>query len=118
MARVPGWKKAVSPLIAAAMVPALGCVQGHAEERRRGGRSGGADAGQVAGSDAGRGARGTSCLDRWLEGQHLNEYGDPPGTVYAGGTPLFDERTGQRRTRAEYVFSRHPEAKKACPEEK
>lgn len=26
-----------------------------------------------------------------------NEYGDPNGTVYVGGTPLFDERTGASR---------------------
>jgi|tagenome__1003787_1003787.scaffolds.fasta_scaffold19374816_2 hypothetical protein len=24
-----------------------------------------------------------------------NEFGDPPDTLYAGGTPRFDERTGR-----------------------
>jgi len=28
-----------------------------------------------------------------------NEFGDPEGTMYAGGTPEFDERTGQYRNR-------------------
>ena len=56
----------------------------------------------------------SSCLDRELSARHLNEYGDREGTMYPGGTPLFNERTGQRTDRAEYVFSRHPDIAQAC----
>lgn len=55
-----------------------------------------------------------SCLDAQLAARGLNPYGDPPDTMYAGGTPLFDETTGKRRDRAEYVFAKHPEIARAC----
>lgn len=55
-----------------------------------------------------------ACVDRWLKARNLNPYGDPPDTVYPGGTPLFDERTGEQTDRIEYVFRKHPEARKAC----
>lgn len=48
-------------------------------------------------------------IDRWIKEKNLNRYGDPKGTVYAGGTPLFDERTGRSRDRYEYILERHPE---------
>ena len=54
------------------------------------------------------------CVDAWLEQHHLDRYGNPEGTMYAGGTPLFDERTGQRRDRLSYVFSKQPESQSAC----
>jgi hypothetical protein len=34
--------------------------------------------------------------------------------MYAGGTPLFDERTGERKDRIAYVLERQPEARRAC----
>jgi hypothetical protein len=55
-----------------------------------------------------------SCLDRELAARGLNAFGDPQGTMYAGGTPLFDERTGASIPREQYVFSRHPELASAC----
>lgn len=55
-----------------------------------------------------------SCVDRWLQERKLDTYGHPEGTMYAGGTPLFNEATGESRDRLEYVFSRQPEARKAC----
>ncbi len=55
-----------------------------------------------------------ACVDRWLASKDLNAYGDPKDTMYAGGTPLFDERSGKTRDRVEYVFSKHPEAKAKC----
>jgi hypothetical protein len=55
-----------------------------------------------------------ACVDRWLKSNGLDEYGHPQGTMYQGGTPLFDERTGEQRDRLEYVFQRKPEARKAC----
>jgi hypothetical protein len=48
-------------------------------------------------------------IDRWIKEKKRNPYGDPPDTMYAGGTPLFDERTGRSRDRYEYILERHPE---------
>lgn len=59
-------------------------------------------------------AREEKCLDRWLAERKLDPYGMPEGTMYAGGTPLFDEATGRRIDRREYVYRKHPEAKTAC----
>lgn len=48
-------------------------------------------------------------IDAWLRrnAATLNQYGDPINTVYTGGTPLFDERTGRTIDRYEYIISRH-----------
>ena len=55
-----------------------------------------------------------SCLDRELSQRGLNSFGDAPDTVYPGGTPLFDEKTGKVTDRAAYVFGRHTEIARAC----
>ncbi len=55
-----------------------------------------------------------TCLERELKNSGLNRYGDPDGTVYAGGSPLMDERTGATMTRDEYVLSHHPELYRRC----
>lgn len=55
-----------------------------------------------------------ACVDRWLQEHKLDNYGNAEGTMYAGGTPLFNEATGESRDRLEYVFERQPEARKAC----
>ena len=55
-----------------------------------------------------------SCVDAWLSARKLDPYGHDEGTMYAGGTPLFDERTGETTDRLTYVFARHPDAKTAC----
>ena len=55
-----------------------------------------------------------ACVDAQLSLKGLNSYGDPPDTSYAGGTPLFDEKTGKLRDRIEYVLSRKPEIGAAC----
>ncbi len=59
-------------------------------------------------------AQRQSCVDRELAAKGLNSFGDPEGTLYAGGTPLFDERTGRSTPREEYVYARHPEIARAC----
>ncbi len=50
---------------------------------------------------------------KWIDAQikalGLNEYGDPKDTMYAGGTPLFNEMTGQSRDRYDYILSKHPD---------
>jgi len=51
-----------------------------------------------------------SRIDRWLRERGLNPFGDPPGTDYAGGTPLYDERTGRTEDREEHVRRKHPDA--------
>lgn len=70
------------------------------------------DAGDVAGTDA------TTCVDAWLNAQGLDRFGHPEGTMYTGGTPLFDEATGEQKDRLDYIFSRHPAAQKACPDDR
>lgn len=62
------------------------------------------------------GSRGDveACVDQWLTQHKLNEYGDAEGTMYTGGTPLFDERTGETKDRLAYVYAKQPEAKAAC----
>jgi hypothetical protein len=50
-------------------------------------------------------------IDEWIRRNGRNEYGDPPGTIYPGGNPLFSEMTGRLRDRYEYILSKHPELK-------
>jgi hypothetical protein len=68
-------------------------------------------------ADGGEGAQTVSCIERWLAQRELNQYGDPAGTLYTGGTPLFDERTGQTTERVDYLVRKHPELQQACPQE-
>jgi hypothetical protein len=51
-------------------------------------------------------------IDHWIAMNDLNRYGDPKGTVYLGGTPLFDEKAGQYMDRYEYIYLYHPEVRK------
>jgi hypothetical protein len=48
-------------------------------------------------------------VEDWLVKHDLNRYGDPKGTMYLGGSPLFDESTGTMKDRFQYIFERHPE---------
>lgn len=48
-------------------------------------------------------------IDAWIASNNLNEFGDPQGTVYAGGTPLFDESTGKTIDKYEYILQKHPD---------
>lgn len=50
-------------------------------------------------------------IDAWLEDNKdsVNEFGDPAGTYYTGGTPLFDETTGKVIDKYEYIVRRHPD---------
>ena len=59
-------------------------------------------------------AQEEACVDRWLAQRKLDPYGNEEGMMYAGGTPLFDERTGRSTDRLEYVYKKHPEARAAC----
>jgi hypothetical protein len=54
------------------------------------------------------------CVDAYLTSRQLDRYGAPEGTAYTGGTPLFDERTGETQDRLTYVYARQPGAAAAC----
>ena len=62
-------------------------------------------------------AAAASCIELWLTQRELNQYGDPMGTLYAGGTPLFDEKTGQTTDRIEHLVRKHPQLAQSCPVE-
>jgi len=46
-------------------------------------------------------------IEDWIQENDLNQYGDAKDRVYIGGTPLFDERTGQSTDRYEYILRNH-----------
>ncbi len=50
-------------------------------------------------------------IDAWLtrHSDSLNQYGDPKDMVYTGGTPLFNEATGQSISKYEYIVNKHPD---------
>ena len=47
-------------------------------------------------------------IDRWLQNENLNRYGDPLDTMYMGGTPLFNEQTGESQDRYQYLLAKFP----------
>ncbi|HXX29379.1 MAG TPA: hypothetical protein VEJ89_01535 [Myxococcaceae bacterium] len=67
-----------------------------------------------AGSTRPWSAEEEACVDRWLAARRLDAFGSPQGTLYAGGTPLFDEATGERTSRQAYLAAHRPEALEAC----
>lgn len=48
-------------------------------------------------------------IEEWITKQRLNQYGEPPDTLYEGGSPLMDEATGKIMTRYEYLLKMHPD---------
>lgn len=48
-------------------------------------------------------------IDNWLKENNLNRYGDKVDTYYMGGTPLFNESTGESIERFEYIFKKIPD---------
>ena len=48
-------------------------------------------------------------IENWIMKNGLNQYGDSTGTVYAGGTPLVDEKTGRTLDRTDYILNKHPD---------
>jgi hypothetical protein len=59
-------------------------------------------------------AEQASCVEKWLAGHGLDDYGNPKGTMYAGGTPTFDEKTGASVDRWVLVEKNRPEALQFC----
>jgi hypothetical protein len=48
-------------------------------------------------------------IDEWIAKNGRNEYGDPKGSVYAGGTPLYNEMTGRTVDKYDYILKKYPE---------
>lgn len=48
-------------------------------------------------------------IDDWISKNNLNKYGDAQGTMYPGGTPLFNEMTGKRTDVYDYIMKKHPD---------
>ena len=46
-------------------------------------------------------------IEKWITDNGLNEFGDPADTLYAGGTPLFDESNGKWINRYDYIRQNH-----------
>jgi hypothetical protein len=55
-----------------------------------------------------------ACVDTFLAGHGLDAFGSPQGTMYPGGTPLFDETTGRSVTRQDYLAQHHPDVLRSC----
>lgn len=48
-------------------------------------------------------------IETWILENDLNQYGDSKNIFYMGGTPLFDEKTGERIDKYEYILRKHPD---------
>jgi len=48
-------------------------------------------------------------IETWIIKNGLNQFGDPTGTVYAGGTPLINPKTGANIDRMDYILQKHPD---------
>ena len=46
-------------------------------------------------------------IDAWIKRNNLDTVGNPIGTMYTGGTPLFDENTGMSTDRYVYIINNH-----------
>lgn len=47
-------------------------------------------------------------IDLWIKKNKLNIYGDSSDTLYAGGTPLFNEKSGETTNRYDYILRNNP----------
>ncbi len=45
-------------------------------------------------------------IENYLEENHLNYYGDPVGSKYGTGTPLFNGESGQQLNRYDYILNK------------
>ncbi|GEM_PF-1123191 len=48
-------------------------------------------------------------IDEWVEKNDLNQYGDPKGTAYAGGNPLFNMADKSFKNRYQHIVKQHPD---------
>lgn len=84
------------------------------EPARTGASKGALGEGEDAGAGSTARAAQEACVDSWLQKQGLDAYGNPEGSMYAGGTPLFNERTGEQIDRLDFIYKNKPEARQAC----
>ena len=45
----------------------------------------------------------------WIKDNNLDDYGNPEGTIYAGGNPLFDEKTEETMLIYDYLLKNNPD---------
>ena len=57
-----------------------------------------ADSRMGKGGISGTGLNAEEYAEKYPENKNTNQYGDPEGTNYAGGSPTFNERTGQQES--------------------
>lgn len=55
-------------------------------------------------------------IDEWLQKNGYNRYGDSQDAIYTGGTPLFNERTGEKMNRYDYILKKFPNILKRAEE--
>ena len=48
-------------------------------------------------------------IDKFLADNNFNRYGDASSTMYAGGTPLFNEASGVSVDRFDYILNKYPD---------
>lgn len=48
-------------------------------------------------------------IDQWIIQNNFNRYGDKKDTAYTGGTPLFNEMTGEYQNLYDYILSNYPD---------
>ena len=48
-------------------------------------------------------------IETWILENDLNQYGDSKNMFYTGGTPLFNEKTGERIDKYEYILRNYPD---------
>ena len=48
-------------------------------------------------------------IDKWLEEQGLNRYGDSQGVIYPNGTPLYNKDKDKKIKRFNYILNRYPD---------
>lgn len=66
----------------------------------------GTDVGQISTQIS---AKEKEQINNWIKENDLNQYGDPKGTIYAGGSPLFNEFTGENLDLYQYILEKHPD---------
>lgn len=47
-----------------------------------------------------------AAIDKWISIKGLDKYGSRPGTMYAGGSPLFDMSRGVAIDRYDYIVGK------------
>ncbi|XSE95722.1 hypothetical protein VZL07_35925 [Pseudomyxococcus flavus] len=84
------------------------------ESAKTGASKGALETGSDSGAATSSRVAQEACVDTWLQKHGMDAYGNPEGTMYAGGTPLFNERTGEQLDRLEFIFKNKPEVRQAC----